>query len=170
MNRELFGFQDKLKSRLLGALIGMARATFENQHLVNDHTFRLVLKGLLIAGEKMDSNDETASKLIEKVEVEKRRLSPGCASCTVACGKNNNYDMNNLWKEKEDILSLKLRIFQGVFALAEASYYMEEAEYKAAGIDEFIYRALFAVGADDWEEEDLLPIETEAEELKHRYM
>ena len=71
----------KLQDELTGAMIGLARATFGNEHLVNAETHRLVMEGLFTTVTNVNFNNETITALIEKVEAEKKRIVPDCAVC-----------------------------------------------------------------------------------------
>ena len=94
----------ELQDQLTGVLIGLARATEGNEALVNETTDRLVLEGLFTTVTNVNFNNETISALIKKIEAEKERLVPKCLCCSSACGRNDNYDMNELWNANEDIL------------------------------------------------------------------
>ncbi len=101
----------KLQDELTGALIGLARATEGNEHLVNETTDKLILEGLFSTITNVNFNNETLMTLIDRVELEKERLVPKCFECASACGRNDNFDMQSLWQADEDIRSLKSLIF-----------------------------------------------------------
>ena len=45
--------------------------------------------------------------MIDKVHLEKNAIAPNCNACAMPCGSTEDYDMNLLWNEDEDIRSLK---------------------------------------------------------------
>ncbi|MBQ7931113.1 MAG: hydroxylamine reductase [Clostridia bacterium] len=160
----------KLQDELTGALIGLARSTFGNEHLVKEETHRLVMEGLFTTVTNVNFNNETISALIEKVENEKKRLVPDCSACASACGRNDNYDMQNLWNADEDIRSLKSLILFGIRGVAAYAYHAAVLGYTDETIGNFFYKALFAVGEDDWGMAELLPIVMEVGEVNLRCM
>ncbi len=159
-------FQDKLT----GALIGLARATEGNESLVNETTDRLVLEGLFTTITNVNFNNETISALIKKIEAEKERLVPKCLCCSSACGRNDNYDMNELWNANEDIRSLKSLILFGIRGVAAYAYHAEVLGYRDADVNKFFYKALFAIGMKDWGMDELLPIVLEVGEINLKCM
>ena len=158
----------ELQDRLTGALIGLARAAGGNEASISNATDRLVIKCLFATVTNVSFNCETISALIEKVEAEKSRLVPECSACESDCGRNNNYDMNELWGADEDIRSLKSLILFGIRGMAAYAYHADVLDYQDPEINRFFYKALFAIGEKDWGMEELLPIvmETGAVNLK----
>ena len=97
----------RLQDELTGALIGLARATEGNEDLINENTDKLILEGLFTTITNVNFNNETLNALLQKIEVERKRLIPNCFSCASSCGRNDNFDMQSLWEGDEDIRSLK---------------------------------------------------------------
>ena len=158
----------ELQDRLTGALIGLARATEGNEASINEATDRLTIECLFATVTNVCFNSEAISALIEKVEAEKSRLVPECGACESDCGRNNNYDMNELWNADEDIRSLKSLILFGIRGMAAYAYHAAVLGYQDPEINSFFYKALFAIGEKDWGMDELLPIvmETGAVNLK----
>ena len=148
----------ELQDRLTGALIGLARATEGNEASINEATDRLVIECLFATVTNVCFNSEAISALIEKVEAEKSRLVPECGACESDCGRNNNYDMNELWNADEDIRSLKSLILFGIRGMAAYAYHAAVLGYQDPEINSFFYKALFAIGEKDWGMDELLPI------------
>ncbi len=146
-----------LQDRLTGALIGLARSASGNEHLISDTTDQLVLEGLFSAVTNVNFSNETLEALISRVEAEKQRLVPECGSCASPCGRNNNYDMQQLWNANEDIRSLKSLILFGIRGMAAYAYHAAVLGYHDQEIHNFLYKALFSIG-EDWGMEELLPI------------
>ncbi len=160
----------ELQDKLTGALIGLARAVEGNEHLVSEQTDKLVIEGLFTTVTNVNFNNETISKLIEKVQNEKAQLIPLCGSCASACDKNDDYDMNELWDANEDIRSLKSLILFGIRGVAAYAYHALALGYKDAAISKFFYKALYAVGMKDWGMDELLPIVMEVGEVNLKCM
>ena len=160
----------ELQDQLTGALIGLARATEGNEALVNETTDRLVLEGLFTTITNVNFNNEPISALIKKIEAEKERLVPKCLCCSSACGRNDNYDMNELWNANEDIRSLKSLILFGIRGVAAYAYHADVLGYRDADVNQFFYKALFAIGMKDWGMDELLPIVLEVGEINLKCM
>ena len=65
--------------------------------------------------------------------------------------------MEKLWTADEDIRSLKSLILFGIRGMAAYAYHAAVLGYKDEEIHRFLYKALFAVGMDDWGMDELLP-------------
>ena len=160
----------ELQDKLTGALIGLARATENNEHLLTDSTAAVVVESLFATLTNVNFDDERFYRLLEWVDVEKRKLVPDCFACTSQCGRNNEYDMNNLWNADEDIRSLKSLILFGIRGIAAYAYHAAVLGYKDESIHRFLYKALFAIGMDDWGMNELLPIVLEVGEVNLKCM
>lgn len=154
----------QLRDQLTGALIGLARATEGNDHMLRDSTAAVTVAGLIAiaAGSRLDRDG--LLDLIERVDQEKRKLVPACYECAASCGRTSNYDMRKLGNSSEAVQKLKLQILSGacdVAALAAEAGKDEAVSYS-------LYRALYAIGMDDWAEEELQPIVQELDEMAGR--
>ncbi|MFW5670643.1 MAG: hydroxylamine reductase, partial [Acetivibrio ethanolgignens] len=157
------GLQDKLT----GALIGLAKTCSSNPH--TEETTKLIIQGLFTTITNVSFNDETIQQLIDEVQREKQRISPGCADCAARCGNTDDYDMEKLWTDNEDIRSLKSLILFGIRGMAAYAYHALVLGYSDAAVDAFFYKALSVVGYDMGMEE-LLPIALEVGEINLRCM
>ena len=160
----------RLQDELTGALIGLARAVGGNEHLVTEEMNQLVLEGLFTTITNVNFNDETLKLLIDKIEDTKKKLVPNCFTCSDSCGRNNNFDMSTLWTTDEDIRSLKSLILFGIRGMAAYAYHASVLGYTDETISKFFYKALFAIGMEDWEMDELLPIVLEVGEVNLRCM
>ena len=160
----------ELQDQLTGALIGLARATEGNEELVTSETHKLVLEALFTTITNVNFNNDTITALIAKVETEKERLVPKCFCCSSACGRNDNYDMMKLWEADEDIRSLKSLILFGIRGVAAYAYHASVLGYSDESINNFFFKALFAIGMDDWGMDELLPIVLEVGEVNLKCM
>ena len=159
-----------LQDRLTGALIGLAKAYFGNEHLITETTDQLVLEGLFTTVTNVNFNNETILELMDRIEAEKNKLVPDCSVCTVSCGRTENYDLQNLWTANEDIRSLKSLILFGIRGMAAYAYHAMILGYKDREVNAFFYTALFSIGMDDWGMEELLPIVMKVGEINLKCM
>ena len=160
----------ELQDKLTGALIGLARATENNEHLVVDSTNQLFLEGLFATLTNVNFDPETFYRMLDWCEVEKRRLVGNCYTCTSPCGRNEDYDLENLWNADEDSRSLRSLILFGIRGVAAYAYHAWMLGYKDDSIYKFMHKALFAVGRDDWGMDLLLPIVLEVGEVNLKCM
>lgn len=159
-----------LQDKLTGALIGLARASEGNEELITPNTDQIIMEGLFTCVTNVNFNNESIMALLKKVEAEKQRLAPQCASCGASCGRNDNYDMNDLWNADEDIRSLKSLILFGIRGVAAYAYHASRLGYTDIDVNKFFYKALFAIGMADWGMDELLPIVMEAGEANLKCM
>ena len=160
----------ELQDKLTGSLIGLARATEGNEALVTDTTDKVVLEGLFTTVTNVNFNNDTILELIHRVEEEKKKLIPNCYTCTSSCGRNNNYDMKNLWTADEDTRSLRSLILFGIRGMAAYAYHAAVLGFTDSDVNHFFYKALFAVGRDDLGMDELLPIVMEVGEVNLKCM
>lgn len=111
----------KLQDELTGALIGLAKSCGNNPKTEN--TDRIIIEGLFTTITNVNFNDETLKEMIAKVKAEKNKIVPDCSACQNPCGNTDDYDMNNLWNDNEDIRSLKSLILFGIRGMAAYAYH-----------------------------------------------
>ena len=157
-----------LQDELTGALIGLARAA-DNSPEVGDGTWRLMIEGLFTTVTNVSFNAATISELNDAVHAEKARLVPSCSGCASACGKNNDYDMTQLWDANEDVRSLKSLILFGIRGMAAYAHHAMVLGYTDDEVNSFFAKALFAIG-EDWGMDELLPIVMEVGEKNLKCM
>ena len=134
------------RDALLGALVGLARATTSEPK--TDDTDEVLNAGLRLAAQP-DAPEERLQRMLAIVQTEKHRVAPGCATCAMPCGNTNDYDFVRLWAAPESIRTLKLQMLSAAFALAQKR---PQGQAQAA-----VYQLLFTL-AEDWDEELLLPV------------
>lgn len=147
-----------LRDKLTGALIGLARATDGNEHLISQSSTAVIADALEVLYSDAGSDDTVLEKMIRRVEAEKRVMVPNCFTCACPCGKNNDYDMENLQNADANVRGLKESILRGIACV-------EARGCDDAGVERFFYKALFAIGMDDWGVEELQPIVQELREI-----
>ena len=147
------------RNALLGSLIGLARATEGNDHLVSDSTAAVTVEGLYTA---FFGAADALPDIMERIDAEKRKLVPDCYRCAASCGRNNAYDMDRLQKADDTIRALKASILSGLHDITQNAYRAASLGRKNEYVHKYLYKALFAIGMDDWGEAELLPIAQEA--------
>ncbi len=174
-------FMDAAETRLIGALIGLARATDGNTVRTKE-TGRLMRAGLVVLTHGKGSLSERADAgkaesgiafnplkvkgdpeeqkelceiLVEKIHAEKRILAPDCATCGAPCGKTADYDINQWKKETEPVQKQKWLLLNRLEKLALVCRDSAEINY-------FLTKALFALG-ESWEAEWIAALVKEAD-------
>lgn len=156
-----------LQDELTGALIGLARASEGNKLTASIH--RIMLEGLFTTITNVNFNEDTIREQINAVTNAKETLIPRCGECAEPCGRNDDYDMNKLWNDDEDIRSLKSLILFGLRGMAAYAYHALMLGYSDDEVNAFFYEGLFAVG-EDWNREELLPIVLKVGEINLKCM
>ena len=143
----------QVRDTLLGALVGLARATTSEPK--TDDTDEVLNAGLRLAAQP-DAPEEKLHRMLAIVQTEKHHVAPNCASCAMPCGNTNDYDLARLWAAPDGVRTLKLRMLAAAFALAQKR---PKGEAQTA-----IYQVLFTL-AEDWDEALLAPVVQHAEKL-----
>lgn len=160
---------ERLRNRLIGALIGLARAVDGSEHLITESSTQLIIEGLA-ATLANGGTDAELEALIQRAEAEKRQMVPNCFTCAMPCGRTSDYDMAKLWNAEAQIRDLKSGILSGIGSVAAYAHQAAVLGCHDADVDRFIYKALFAIGMDDWGESEFRPIITEMDELSRKCM
>ncbi len=158
-----------LQDQLTEALIGLARAVQGNEDQVTEATNRLIIEGLFTTITNVNFNNETIEEMIRRVEAEKDRLIPECDRCSAPCGRNDNYDMQELWQADEDIRSLKSLILFGIRGMAAYAYHALVQGYEDPSVNAFFIKALLKIGY-DLDMDVLLPVVMEVGEVNLKCM
>lgn len=160
----------KQADRLTGALIGLARATDGNEHLISRSSTAVIVEGLCATVADDNHDDAALERLLERVAKEKREMVPDCFTCACPCGKNDDYDMRQLWNATEGIRTLKSRILFGIRALATLADQAAELGCHDEEVDRFFYKALNIIGIEGWDEDYLLAVVHQAAQMKRKCM
>ena len=154
---------EELQDRLLGCLIGLARAADGNPEVPPSVDLAMLegLAALFPAGQ----DSQSLEALIQQVTEAKRTLAPDCFTCASPCGRTSDYDMKTLWDSGRDSASLKTILLYSIRCMAVYAYPAAQKGVTDSEINSFFYKALFAVGMDCWGTDKLLPILTEAGEV-----
>lgn len=133
------------KARLIGELIGIARATDGNEHLISARSTALIREALSVS-----LNGETELRAyLSRAEEVKRAMVPDCFLCANPCGRTAAFDLGELDSLSEEEREVKQRILMG---LMQAS---EETPETA------LYRGLIALGMEGLSLDTLNSIENE---------
>lgn len=157
----------RLQDELTGALIGLARATESNPATQN--TYQTIIEGLFTTITNVSFDDDAIIRQIEKTHAAKEELVPGCGSCGAPCGKTEDYDMQQLWNDNEDIRSLKSLILFGLRGMAAYAYHAQMLGYQDDEVNDFFCEGLFKVGYENTMEE-LLPTVLKVGEINLKCM
>ena len=144
---------EHVRDELLGALIGLARATTSEPK--TEDTDEVLNAGLRLAAQA-DAPEEKLRRMLSIVQTEKHRVAPNCATCAMPCGNTADYDLARLWNAPEAIRGLKLQMLSAAFKLAQ--------KRPVGDAQTAVYQVLFTL-AEDWDEALLLPVAQHAEEL-----
>ena len=106
----------ELQDKLTGALIALARAAegVDTAGAADE----VMLAGLFTTITNVNFDNDSISKLIDRVHAEHDRLSPNCANCANHCMRYEDYDMRLIWDADEDVRSLKSLILFGLRGMA----------------------------------------------------
>lgn len=135
-----------LQDELIGALIGLARAAETKSR--NKNTDLLMLEGLFTTVTNVSFDDSSLETLLTKIGNAKDSLSEKCCCCSKGCTSVEDYDMSCLWKDNDDIRSLKSLILFGVKGIAAYAYHAYVLGYEDDEIFDFMYKAMLAIGGD----------------------
>lgn len=136
-----------LKQTLIGELIGLARATDGNEHLITANSTSVILECF----HANPDSEQTLQLLLSRVEAAKRKMVPDCFLCANPCGRTSAYELKELQYASEDIRSAKQQILK---ALENA----DESTNVAS-----IYRGLIAIGMDELTPDFLISLAREIE-------
>lgn len=146
-------FQDELT----GALIGLARAVRKTQP--TEKTDELVLKGLFTTITNVNFYNDTICEIIDEVNSVREKL----------CPEAENYDVQKIWNDNEDIRSLKSLILFGMRGMAAYAYHSLALGYKDSQVNEFFYEGLCAI-AEESDMEKLLALVLKTGEVNFKCM
>ena len=136
----------KLQDKLTGALIGLARALDGDPGLATAQTNELVIESLFMTLTNVNFDNDSIQAQIDRVHREQSGLVPQCAACASPCGKNEDYDMNQLWQAEENIRSLKSLLLFGLRGMAAYAYHAMVLGCTDETVNLFFREALVQIG------------------------
>ena len=158
----------RLQDALTGALIGLAHAC-DGAAQPTESIYQALIEGLFTTITNVNFDDETITDMIARVHREKNALAPQCCGCGSSCGRSDDYDMEKLWKDDEDVRSLKSLILFGLRGMAAYAYHARVLGYRDETVDRFFCEGLFAVG-EELTMAELLPLTLKVGEVNLRCM
>lgn len=114
-------------------------STEGNELLINSNTYNLIIEGLFTTLTNVNFDDISIRNQIEHVHQEKARLIPNCRGCASPCGKNDDYEMSELWNADENIRSLKSLILFGLRGMAAYAYHAMVLGYTDDEVNHFLH-------------------------------
>ena len=142
------------QDRLVGALIGLARAVDNNEHLITPDTNAALLRALT-------ASPPEAEAALTALQQQKRLLVPNCFDCAAPCGRTADCDFPALLDAAPDARDARLSLLDALRTIARAQ---STPDPEACA---FLYRALFALGTETYAPADLQPYQNEAETRLH---
>ncbi len=139
-----------MKEKLLGAVIGLARATENNEDLITENTDKLLTEGLIASLPSSDYSEKDLENLYKNIMTEKQRIIPSCFTCAFPCGRTDNYNMQEVWDMDENLRSLKLKLLLGI-------QYLAMNQNRSKETTQYLYKALILFGI-YWDEDGMVPI------------
>jgi len=73
---------NQLKQHIIGALVGLARATVGNEDLITSTTLKVIFDAFI---------SEPSEEILNTITDEKRKLTPNCFYCANPCGRTSDY-------------------------------------------------------------------------------
>lgn len=140
-----------IRDELLGCIIGLSRVC--QMHQKSDRTDLLILQGLIDSAD-LSLSDGTIQSTMTLIKSEKSKIAPMCETCAARCGNSDDYDMNKLYDDTEEIRKLKLKILHKIQDIAKESINL----FRMKTLDEqtitYFHKALFAI-SENWDENQL---------------
>lgn len=135
-------------SNLIGALIGLARATEGNEELITNSTTSILIKAL----NNINNNEpDVISVLLEEIEIEKKKLIPLCYDCKTKCGRNDPYNfMKIINNSNDEVSAIKLKILDELTNIASLN---KTDDYTIS----LLFNSLFLLGIDNINKDYLSP-------------
>ena len=169
-------------SRLVGALIGLVRATDGMVHLTDD-TNNIKIEGLHMSDIALRISDADLEALIARAHTDKHTIVPDCSVCGAPCGRTADYDWESVYRENqtenmegnsegnvaERYITSNQRL-DILVRLQKISHRVESGEMKVDDEVNFsVCRAVFALG-ENWSDGELESVERELEDLSTNSM
>ncbi len=133
------------QDELTGALIGLARAVKSAK--ATKASDELIMKGLFTTITNVNFYNDTINKLINEINTEKDNIAK----------EIDNYDVQKIWDDDEDIRSLKSLILFGLRGISAYAYHSYALGYKDDEVTSFFYEGMYAIG-ENYDMATLLPL------------
>lgn len=140
-----------LQDQLTGALVGLARTVGNKKP--NPAVDRVMMEGLFTTVTNVNFDSAAVRRQIEAVHDMHNKLVTQIG----ASSKSEDYNIDNLWKDNEDIRSLKSLILFGLRGMAAYAYHALVLGYTDDEVNRMLYKGMAAIG-EDWGMDELLPV------------
>ena len=131
------------EEKLLGELVGLARATDGNEHLIRESVTDIIAEIL-----RADVRSEVQYAAYSgKIDAAKREMVPDCFQCANPCGRTAALDPNVLKGESPQIRKAKFAVLRVIRTLA--------ASERSQETDLTLYRGLVILGLEGYSPEEL---------------
>ena len=131
------------EEKLLGELVGLARATDGNEHLITESITDLIAE-ILTANV---CSEAQYSSFNSKIDAAKREMVPDCFHCANPCGRTAALDWKTLESESRQIRETKFAILADLRNLAGSD--------RSREMDLKLYRGLVILGLEGYSPEEL---------------
>lgn len=140
-------------SRLVGALIGLVRATDGAVH-VTDDTYNIIIEGLHASDIALNLSDDEVEAITNRAHADKQVIVPDCSVCGSPCGRTADYDWETVYREGYMRIGLLSK-------LQQIAHRIVSGEIDADNNMRFILcKAVFALG-EDWSADELGALDKE---------
>ena len=128
-----------LKNQLLGALVGLARASESKE--ISESAGDAFVTGLAMASESETAlSADAINAMIDRLHEEKALMAPDCAACQYPCGRTFDYEMEEVYHASESLRDAKLQLIQALCKIASLSPANKSKENR-----QFLSDALFQI-------------------------
>lgn len=134
------------EEKLLGELVGLARATDGNEHLITESVTEIIVE-ILRANVRSEAQYAAYSG---KIDATKREMVPDCFHCANPCGRTAALDLRTLEGESRQIQETKFAILGEIRTLAGSEHSHE--------MDRKLYRGLVILGLEGYSSEELFAL------------
>lgn len=160
-------FTAELQDRLTGALIGLARASLDND--ITPEAEDIMLEGLFATLTNVNFDNASIQRMIGRVHQIKAEMSRGCAVCKAPCSRTEDYDLSEIWNAPEDIRSLKSIVLFGLRGMAAYAFHAKALGYSDKSVSGFIFEGMCKLGY-ELPEDKLLELALRLGEINLRCM
>ena len=131
-----------LKDQLLGALVGLSRASESKE--ISESAGKTLVEGLILA-HNLEATSDLANEtdilaMIDCLHEAKNQMAPDCAACQYPCGRIFDYEMEEIYSASEPLRDAKLLLLHRLGQIAAYPSVSQKQE-----IRQFLSDALFQI-------------------------
>ena len=132
-----------LQDQVTGALIGLARAAEGGKP--TEDTNHTIAKGLFTTVTNVSFDKVALEAMLATIRAEKRRVTMEICGCNLENGAFDEYDITKIWRESDDIRSLKSLILFGLRGMGAYAYHAEALGQTSEEVFSFLRKALCTI-------------------------